>query len=120
MIKSYPKQKRIRLKGAAYLSLQRMVLARDGFTCLQCGCYTEAPPHHWPKISQGGQDRMDDMYTICYNCHDKYPNWAPNIPKPDPNKCPGCDNESPGNDRNVPPNPYYCEECTAKDVGDEI
>ena len=70
-----PKKKRIRLTGQKKVDLQVAVLERDNYTCLQCECYTEAPPHHYPKISQGGEDVIDQMFSLCLNCHDKYPNW---------------------------------------------
>ena len=82
-MKSNPKpkhkkrKKKGRLSGKAKKDLQIAVLERDNFTCLNCGRYTEASPHHWPKISQGGQDIAEHMYTLCIICHDKYPNWRP-------------------------------------------
>ena len=75
MIKSCQKTKKIRLKGKAKKDLQRKVLERDNFFCLQCGRYTQAPFHHHPKISQGGEDILEHAHTLCVKCHDKYPNW---------------------------------------------
>ncbi len=38
--------------------------------------------------------------------------------KPDVNICPGCGGESGGNDRSVPPNPYYCDACAKRPAED--
>ncbi len=70
-----PKTKQIRLKGQAYKDLQHAVLERDNYTCRQCDKWTEAPPHHVLKVSQGGSDTLDNLVTLCHVCHDKYPNW---------------------------------------------
>lgn len=81
-MKSYTKKKIVRLKrgGRAYKKLQITVLERDNYTCKECRGYTEAPPHHIIKLSQGGSDTLDNMATLCgpmeNNCHDKYPNWT--------------------------------------------
>lgn len=36
--------------------------------------------------------------------------------EPDITKCPGCGGESNGNDRCVPPNPYYCDKCAGRGI----
>ena len=66
-----PKQKPIRLKGKAYKDLQVAVLKRDNFACISCGRHTEAPPHHVIFRSQGGSDTMENMVTLCMECHEK-------------------------------------------------
>jgi len=68
-------KKPIRLKGKAKKDLQIAVLSRDRFACQQCFAYTEAPPHHIKKVSQGGEDIIDNMVALCIVCHDKHPNW---------------------------------------------
>ena len=84
--KTYFKQPIIRLKGKAYKKLQYAVLERDGFACRgiikygerqglwaerRCGVNTYAPPHHVIKRSQGGSDTMDNLITLCTDCHTK-------------------------------------------------
>ena len=71
----------IRLKrgSKAYKDLQRRVLARDVWTCQQCFAFTEAPPHHIKKLSQGGSDIMDNMVALCVECHNAWPNWKEKI-----------------------------------------
>jgi len=75
---AHPKQKPFRLTrgGKPYKRLQLAVLERDKWICQQCFKYTEAPPHHMKKISQGGDDVIENMVTLCIGCHDKYPNWT--------------------------------------------
>ena len=68
-------KKPIRLKGKAYEDLQGAVLKRDRNICQQCNRWNENPPHHVKKRSQGGQDVIENMVTLCIVCHDKYPNW---------------------------------------------
>jgi hypothetical protein len=77
MHKTYFKTPIIRKKGKAYEKLQAEVLADGDNICEICGHWTEAPPHHSPKVSQGGQDRKEDMHIICCDCHDEFPNWKP-------------------------------------------
>jgi len=73
-----PKKPKIRLrKGSpAYIALQEAVWLRDRNRCYCCGTWNKAPPHHDPHVGQGGQDRMEDMHTVCFHCHtlihDKY------------------------------------------------
>ena len=64
-----PKKKRIKLTNGQYRKLSKMVLKRDNKTCQHCGCYTESPPHHVKHRSQGGDDSMDNLITLCWRCH---------------------------------------------------
>ena len=78
MTQSYPKKNIVRLRrgSRAYIKLQLAVLRRDGFRCQECSTYTEAPPHHVIKLSQGGSDILENMVTLCVDCHARYPNWT--------------------------------------------
>lgn len=66
-----PKKQIIRLKGKAYKNLQKAVLARDNFTCQYCGVFTETSPHHIIYRSQSGDDTMENMISLCTDCHRK-------------------------------------------------
>ncbi len=68
---SDPKNKPIRLTRYKLKKLQIEVLERDNFTCQECGTYTEAPPHHKIKLSQGGSDTTENLTTLCMTCHAK-------------------------------------------------
>ena len=77
----YPTNKPFRLTrgGKPYKALQIAVLERDDWICQQCDRYTEAPPHHLQKLSQGGQDVIENLISLCIRCHDKYPNWKERV-----------------------------------------
>ena len=70
-IRPDPKPTTIRKGGRAYRQLQVLVLRRDNFTCQKCGRHTLAPPHHIIKRSQGGSDTMDNLVTLCMDCHER-------------------------------------------------
>jgi len=65
----------IRLSRHKYKQLQIAVLERDGFTCQYCGRHTEASPHHRRYRSQGGDDSLENLITLCgpleNDCHRK-------------------------------------------------
>ena len=61
----------IRLSKHKYKQLQLAVLERDNFACQHCHRYTEAPPHHIIYRSQGGDDSMENLITLCMYCHRK-------------------------------------------------
>lgn len=65
-----PKPKRIRLKGKALHDLYNAVWVRDKGLC-NCGKWVEqgTPPHHVIPRSKGGADTMDNLVTICNECH---------------------------------------------------
>ena len=54
--------------------LVQQVFERDGFRC--CYCYQQQPPeqhslhcHHVVYKSQGGQDVLSNLKTVCWICH---------------------------------------------------
>lgn len=54
--------------------LKKAVLARDKFTCQCCGTGGEQwlsvlVCHHIIQVSQGGPDTMENLVTLCNNCH---------------------------------------------------
>ena len=64
-----PKHKRIKLSNGAYRRLTARVLKRDANTCQHCGCWTKSPPHHVKHRSQGGDDTLENLITLCIVCH---------------------------------------------------
>lgn len=55
-------------------NLKKAVLARDKFTCQCCGTGGEQwlsvlVCHHIIQVSQGGPDTMENLVTLCNNCH---------------------------------------------------
>ena len=73
MVTSYFKEKKIRLYGTALKKLYREVWERDNWTWLnpQCcgGTSLEKAPHHLILKSQGGEDVIENLYTLCIDCH---------------------------------------------------
>lgn len=54
--------------------LRKAVLVRDGFTCQCCNEGGEAflsvlAVHHIVEVSQGGPDTLENLITVCVNCH---------------------------------------------------
>ncbi|OTF07708.1 HNH endonuclease [Halorubrum sp. SD612] len=54
---------------------RRKVYSRDNYTCQQCGARggssgdTELHAHHLTPRSEGGSDSLDNLQTLCVNCH---------------------------------------------------
>lgn len=50
--------------------LRKVVMARDGFRCLQCGATADLTVHIDPDLG-GDHDRAtaDDCITLCRSCH---------------------------------------------------
>ncbi len=67
------KQMTIRLKGKAKIALYKAVYDRDGGCCVRCKRWIEpgSIPHHIIRKSQGGEDTMDNLETLCMECHYK-------------------------------------------------
>ena len=65
------RQKRPRLKLSAedYNLLRQRVLERDGWRCQNCGSSENLHAHHLAKRSQLGDDALDNLITLCANCH---------------------------------------------------
>ena len=54
--------------------LRKQVLIRDKFTCQCCnengeGALGILAVHHIVEVSQGGPDTLDNLVTLCVNCH---------------------------------------------------
>ncbi|RLG19529.1 hypothetical protein DRN74_06725 [Candidatus Micrarchaeota archaeon] len=70
--------------------LRRACYARDGYRCQQCGATNvRLHAHHIIPLSQGGTNTLDNLITLCEECHAKYhPHMNPGsyaqreLPKP--------------------------------------
>lgn len=68
---------RTRISERPSKARRKRVLQRDGFTCQDCGCLVgsmEDPQptghvHHVTPLSEGGTSRMDNLLTLCVDCH---------------------------------------------------
>lgn len=69
---SFQKNKRIKLSKPKMKLLNNEVLERDNWTCQnpECG-YTHQLdiPHHIIFKSQGGNDSVENLITLCLHCH---------------------------------------------------
>ena len=59
-----------RLSQSEYNVLKRQVYVRDKWHCRSCNNSRNLTPHHIVFRSQGGEDRLDNLITLCINCHD--------------------------------------------------
>ena len=55
-----------------FYNVKSAVLTRDDYTCQICGEKdTHLEVHHIQFRSKGGSDRMDNLVTLCHDCHSK-------------------------------------------------
>jgi 5-methylcytosine-specific restriction endonuclease McrA len=64
-----PKRPRLRLEAEEYSHLRLQILERDGWRCQQCGRRTQLEVHHTHRRSRGGDDREENLLTLCRVCH---------------------------------------------------
>ena len=48
---------------------RRAVYARDGFRCAICDDSRALQIHHYCHRSQGGNDSLHNLITLCWRCH---------------------------------------------------
>jgi 5-methylcytosine-specific restriction endonuclease McrA len=63
------KQVPIRLAPQDYHELRERVLRRDGWRCQFCGSRTHLGIHHQQFRSHSGEDREENLITLCASCH---------------------------------------------------
>ena len=72
-MKSYPKHKPTRLKGKALDLLHKEIRKRDRNKCVVCGTTASMmnpyPAHHIVYKSQGGDDSLENLVSLCPTCH---------------------------------------------------
>lgn len=60
------------------LSLRKECLERDNFTCRKCGLIDKSSrlleAHHINPLFNGGTDKLDNLITLCKDCHYYSPN----------------------------------------------
>lgn len=55
-----------------FYNVKSAVLSRDNYTCQICGAKnTQLQVHHIRFRSKSGSNRMDNLVTLCKECHDK-------------------------------------------------
>ncbi|WQJ53426.1 MAG: HNH endonuclease [Wendovervirus sonii] len=50
---------------------RQYILHRDGFKCQHCGCKNHLEVHHIKFKSQGGTNDINNLITLCHDCHHK-------------------------------------------------
>ncbi len=53
-----------RKKNAVHAALRR-----DGFRCVRCGSPDDLTMHHRVKKADGGATELDNLETLCADCH---------------------------------------------------
>jgi 5-methylcytosine-specific restriction endonuclease McrA len=52
--------------------IRKRVYERDSYTCQQCGATnTELHAHHKQPIADGGEHEIDNLQTVCCDCHEE-------------------------------------------------
>ncbi len=61
---------------ADWAELRLVILERDGYRCTRCGSTTHLHIHHRHSRCQGGTDEMDNLETLCGDCHMRTTPWG--------------------------------------------
>jgi RNA-directed DNA polymerase len=61
---------------ANWTEIRISVLARDGYRCTQCGNTKSLHIHHCHPRRQNGTNEMDNLLTLCKDCHACTPSWG--------------------------------------------
>ena len=61
---------------AAWVNIRIAVLARDNHRCTQCGSTKQLQIHHCHPRRQNGTNKMDNLQTLCKDCHARTPSWG--------------------------------------------
>ena len=64
-----PKLKRQKLHRQDWKCLRQEVFDRDKWRCRLCGTTQQLTPDHIIKRSQGGDDNLANLWTLCADCH---------------------------------------------------
>ena len=63
------KRPRLVLGPDVYHNLKNQVLNRDGWKCQDCGSSINLQVHHLVRRSQLGWDELENLMTLCAECH---------------------------------------------------
>ena len=58
-----------RITTAAWESLRRQTLDRDGWRCQGCGKAGALEVHHVKPLAEGGVNALGNLTTLCRDCH---------------------------------------------------
>lgn len=57
------------LNGPVWKAIRARRLKLDGFKCRKCGSVEVLQVHHRTYLNWGGQEKMEDLITLCKKCH---------------------------------------------------
>lgn len=66
---NYKRRARVKLAAPAYKKLIAEVYERDGWRCRSCNRRDGINAHHIKYRSQGGNDEIDNLVSLCVRCH---------------------------------------------------
>ena len=61
---------------ADWVEIRLAVLERDDYRCTQCGNKDNLHVHHSQARRQGGTHQMNNLQTLCGQCHAQTPSWG--------------------------------------------
>ncbi len=60
------------LQGAYWKVVRKLVLTRDNYTCVECGCKNFLQVHHRTYEHHRNEiNHLEDLETLCRECHEK-------------------------------------------------
>lgn len=71
----FPSNSRTIADPLKWAATRRNVLARDNYTCRECGKRRQSEQldvHHIKPHWRGGSDTEANLITLCYDCHEKH------------------------------------------------
>lgn len=59
--------------GRRWHKLRLLALARDRYTCRECGCVVDGsnPIDHVVPLEAGGEHTLANIRTLCRDCHER-------------------------------------------------
>ena len=54
---------------STWMAIREKVLKRDGYKCTKCPCTEYLQVDHIRPVAQGGQTVMQNLRTLCADCH---------------------------------------------------
>jgi group II intron reverse transcriptase/maturase len=61
---------------AAWAEARLAALQRDGYHCVKCGSPNHLHVHHIRPRKKGGTTQIDNLQTLCKDCHAQTPSWG--------------------------------------------
>jgi RNA-directed DNA polymerase len=67
---------RTQVEKSAWFELRLAALARDNYRCMRCGSTANLHVHHIQPKREGGSDGLDNLRTLCWDCHTTTTPWG--------------------------------------------